>query len=81
MAKAKKKIADPNAPYGTLADGSPRKKPGPPTVHGTPRSIRVSDAEWEAWHRAAKSRGSTVSDEIRRLMNESIKLVGRKKKS
>lgn len=70
MSRKKKVIADPNAPYGTCADGTPRKKSGPPPLMDAarPRSIRVGQAEWTYWSTQAQRRGVTISELIRELM-------------
>lgn len=67
------KAADPKAPYGTRADGTPRQKPGPKSSVGEntrQRSLRVPDALWAEWQAVADKRGVSLSEAIRQLMCE-----------
>jgi predicted DNA binding CopG/RHH family protein len=47
------------------------KKPGPPPSKGKDpvRSLRVPDAEWEAWKKKAAKAGLSLSMWLRRLAN------------
>ena len=71
---AKRKIANPEAPYGTRADGSPRKRPGPRTraPNSKARTIRAGDEEWGLWSEAAHARGLSLSQLIRQALNSEI---------
>jgi hypothetical protein len=44
----------------------------PATGRDPARTMRVSDADWASWHAAAKARGLTVSELIRRAMQREL---------
>ena len=52
-----------------------RRKPGRPKTKGhkdPTRSIRVPDAEWEKWRRAAADKGVTIAALVRETMNRKL---------
>ena len=60
----------------TRKDGDVVNRPGKQTP---PRSLRVPDDEWTAWHEAAKAADVTLTDYIRQAVADKIKRDRRKK--
>ena len=53
-------------------DGRP---PGPPELRQRNRSVKVSDVAWLRWRLAAEARGDTISEWIRRCVDDASEEV------
>lgn len=52
-----------------------KKKPGPPKTKGKDpmRSLRVPDAEWEAWRAKAQGEGLSLTAWLRKVANRNAR--------